>query len=127
VISTDPLTGILTNYYENNTRVATTQFRFAGVADVAMLDGHVEANVAIKPVSVAPFNLATWNEAESQWNLGFLATDNLMCDGQPSRRPVNFCVLTEADRLILISGFSPRFRGLPWRKKSSRRNSSNSE
>jgi prepilin-type N-terminal cleavage/methylation domain-containing protein/prepilin-type processing-associated H-X9-DG protein len=63
--------------------VTASQFRFAGTANVAMLDGHVEVRTPVQFSSIAPFNAATWDAARVKWNLGFLATDSSIYDGQP--------------------------------------------
>jgi prepilin-type N-terminal cleavage/methylation domain-containing protein/prepilin-type processing-associated H-X9-DG protein len=62
--------------------VTSAQFRFAGVANVSFLDGHVETRTPIDLPSVAPFNQAAWNAAKSKYNLGFLADNNVPYVGQ---------------------------------------------
>ena len=62
--------------------VTCAQFRFAGVANVSFLDGHVETRTPIDVPSVAPFSQATWNAAKTRFNLGFLADTNVPYVGQ---------------------------------------------
>jgi prepilin-type processing-associated H-X9-DG protein len=66
--------------------VTCTQFRFGGgrLANVAMLDGHVEARSPAAVPSVAPFPQSVWDEAAKKWNLGFLApaADNTQYTGR---------------------------------------------
>ncbi len=52
-----------------------THFRFAGVANVAFVDGHVEARRAVDVPSVAPFPQATWDAGKAKWSLGFLSNN----------------------------------------------------
>ena len=63
-----------------------TQFRFGGgrVANVAMLDGHVETRSPASVPSVAPFPQAVWDAAAVKFNLGFLTTaaDNAQYTGR---------------------------------------------
>jgi len=54
--------------------VNCTHFRFAGVANVAFVDGHVETRTPID-LPVAPFTQATWDAAKVRWTLGFLSSD----------------------------------------------------
>ena len=55
--------------------VTATQFRFGGgkLANVAMLDGHVETRQPAAVPGVAPFDQAKWDAAAAKFNLGFLA------------------------------------------------------
>ncbi len=55
--------------------VNCAQFRFAGVANVAFVDGHVETRTPTDVPSVAPFAQSVWNTAKAQWSLGFLSTN----------------------------------------------------
>ncbi len=59
--------------------VTATHFRFAGkTTNVGFLDGHVEVRTpAAGPVSIAPFNQATWDTAAAKFGLGFLAENVL--------------------------------------------------
>ena len=50
-----------------------TQFRFAGVANVAFVDGHVETRQQLDVPSVAPFPQAVWDANKGKFSLGFLA------------------------------------------------------
>ncbi len=82
----EPLGGYFGSPYRANkaitaSAITATQFRFAGVANVAMLDGHVETRTPVQIPTVAPFNDAVWNTARTKWNLGFLASDSFMYDG----------------------------------------------
>lgn len=54
--------------------VTATQFRFAGVSNVAFLDAHIETRTPVTIPSVAPFDQATWDAASKKYNLGFLTT-----------------------------------------------------
>ncbi len=54
--------------------VNCTQFRYAGLANVAFVDGHVESRPPTDVPAVAPFPQAVWNAAKAQWSLGFLST-----------------------------------------------------
>ena len=66
--------------------VTCTQFRFGGgrIADVAMLDGHVETRSPASVPNVAPFPQAVWDAAAAKYNLGFLAAaaDNTQYTGR---------------------------------------------
>ncbi|MCZ2342193.1 MAG: DUF1559 domain-containing protein [Bacteroidales bacterium] len=62
--------------------VNATQFRFAGVANVAFADGHLETRTATDVASVAPFDQATWNSAKTKFQLGFLAENDFPYIGQ---------------------------------------------
>ena len=62
--------------------VTATQFRFAGVSNVAFLDAHVETRRPADFGPVAPFDQATWDAARAKYNLGFLATDPREYTGQ---------------------------------------------
>ena len=70
-----------TNAY-NAYGVNCTHFRFAGVANVAFVDGHVESRRPTDVPSVAPFDQAIWNAAKTKWTLGFLSTDPFEYVGQ---------------------------------------------
>jgi prepilin-type N-terminal cleavage/methylation domain-containing protein/prepilin-type processing-associated H-X9-DG protein len=50
-----------------------TQFRFAGVANVAFADGHAETRRAADVPSVAPFPQSVWDGAKGKFSLGFLS------------------------------------------------------
>jgi prepilin-type processing-associated H-X9-DG protein len=52
-----------------------TQFRFAGVANVAFADGHTETRRAVDLPSVAPFPQSVWDAAKVQYSLGFLSSN----------------------------------------------------
>jgi prepilin-type N-terminal cleavage/methylation domain-containing protein/prepilin-type processing-associated H-X9-DG protein len=54
--------------------VTATQFRFAGVSNVAFLDGHVETRTPVDLPSIAPFTQATWDAAKTKYSLGFLTS-----------------------------------------------------
>jgi prepilin-type N-terminal cleavage/methylation domain-containing protein/prepilin-type processing-associated H-X9-DG protein len=53
--------------------VTAAHFRFAGVANVSFLDGHVESRTPVDLPSIAPFNQATWDAAKVKFSLGFLS------------------------------------------------------
>jgi len=53
--------------------VNATQFRFAGVANVAFADGHVETRRAVDVPSVSPFPQSMWDTAKVKFSLGFLS------------------------------------------------------
>ena len=53
--------------------VNCTQFRFAGVANAAFADGHVETRRPVDVPSVAPFSQSVWDAAKAEWSLGFLS------------------------------------------------------
>ena len=55
--------------------VNATHFRFDGVANVAFVDGHVEARRPVDVPSVAPFPQAVWDANKTKWGLGFLSAD----------------------------------------------------
>jgi prepilin-type N-terminal cleavage/methylation domain-containing protein/prepilin-type processing-associated H-X9-DG protein len=59
--------------------VTATQFRFAGTTNVAFLDGHVETRTPIQLPSMAPFNQAVWDAAQTKFVLGFLSPDTVSC------------------------------------------------
>jgi prepilin-type N-terminal cleavage/methylation domain-containing protein/prepilin-type processing-associated H-X9-DG protein len=57
--------------------VNCTQFRFAGLANVAFLDGHVEPKRPVDiPMPPGTFPQAVWDQYKGQFNLGFLDTSN---------------------------------------------------
>jgi prepilin-type N-terminal cleavage/methylation domain-containing protein/prepilin-type processing-associated H-X9-DG protein len=55
--------------------VNATQFRFAGTANVAFADGHVETRRPVDVPSVLPFPQAAWDAAKVKWSLGFLTSE----------------------------------------------------
>jgi prepilin-type N-terminal cleavage/methylation domain-containing protein/prepilin-type processing-associated H-X9-DG protein len=59
-----------------------THFRFAGVANVAFADGHVEPMRPVDVSSVAPFPQAVWDAARGKFALGFLAMGNFPYTGR---------------------------------------------
>ena len=76
----EPFGGYFGSPFEANKAVTASavtagQFRFGGVANVALLDGHVETR---RPVDapIAPFPQAVWDEARDKFQLGFLADGN---------------------------------------------------
>ena len=52
-----------------------TQFRYAGVANVAFADGHAETRRAVDVPSIAPFPQSVWDAAKVQYALGFLSNN----------------------------------------------------
>ncbi len=62
--------------------VNCTQFRFAGVANVAFVDGHVETRTPLDVPSVSPFSQTVWETARVQWSLGFLSNNPFEYVGQ---------------------------------------------
>ncbi|VTU02406.1 Prepilin-type N-terminal cleavage/methylation domain-containing protein OS=Singulisphaera acidiphila (strain ATCC BAA-1392 / DSM 18658 / VKM B-2454 / MOB10) GN=Sinac_6222 PE=4 SV=1: N_methyl_2: SBP_bac_10 [Gemmataceae bacterium] len=58
-----------------------TQFRFAGVANVAFADGHAETRTAVD-VPVAPFPQTAWDTAKAKFSLGFLTSNASEYTGQ---------------------------------------------
>ncbi len=76
----------LTTYGTNNAFTASgvnaTHFRFAGVANVCYVDGHVETRRPVDVPSVSPFPQAVWDAAKVKWTLGFLSADKLSYTGQ---------------------------------------------
>jgi prepilin-type N-terminal cleavage/methylation domain-containing protein/prepilin-type processing-associated H-X9-DG protein len=59
-----------------------TQFRFAGVANVAFLDGHVESRRPVDIPSVSPFKQEVWDANKTKYSLGFLADNTFPYTGQ---------------------------------------------
>lgn len=59
-----------------------TQFRFAGVANVAFADGHLETRTPLDVPSVAPFSQTAWDNTKAKYQLGFLADSNTPYTGQ---------------------------------------------
>ncbi len=55
--------------------VNCTQFRFAGLANAAFADGHVETRPPTDVPSISPFVQTVWDAAKAQWSLGFLSTN----------------------------------------------------
>jgi prepilin-type N-terminal cleavage/methylation domain-containing protein/prepilin-type processing-associated H-X9-DG protein len=55
--------------------VNCTQFRFAGMANVVFVDGHVESRAPVDVPSVSPFPQTVWETARFRWSLGFLSND----------------------------------------------------
>jgi len=62
--------------------VTAAQFRFAGVANVAFLDGHVETRTPIDLPTIAPFSQVTWDAAKTKFSLGFLTSNPTEYTGQ---------------------------------------------
>ena len=62
--------------------VNATHFRFAGVANVAFLDGHVESRRPVDVSSISPFPQAVWNLNKTKFGLGFLADNTFPYTGQ---------------------------------------------
>ncbi len=62
--------------------VTASQFRFAGVCNVAFLDGHVETRIPVDLPSIAPFSQAMWDTAKVQFSLGFLTSSATEYTGQ---------------------------------------------
>jgi prepilin-type processing-associated H-X9-DG protein len=61
-----------------------TQFRFARIANVAFLDGHVENRSPVDlPMPPNTFPQAVWDQAKTRLDLGFLDSANLPYTGQP--------------------------------------------
>ena len=56
--------------------VNATHFRFAGVANVAFADGHVETRTPLDVPSISPFPQAVWDANKGKVGLGFLADTN---------------------------------------------------
>ena len=66
-----------TTYAITPAAVTAAQFRFAGLANVAFLDGHVETRMPVDaPMPAGTFPQATWDDAKVKYNLGFLSGDN---------------------------------------------------
>jgi len=61
-----------TTYAFSPYAVTAAQFRFSGVGNVALADGHVETRRAVPITSVSPFDQTTWNTAAAKFQLGFL-------------------------------------------------------
>ena len=59
-----------------------THFRFAGVANVAFLDGHVETRRPVEIASAAPFPQAAWDANKGKFGLGVLAETTTPYTGQ---------------------------------------------
>jgi len=55
--------------------VNATHFRFAGVANVAFADGHVETRRPTDVPSVAPFPQSVWDAGKTRFALGFLSNN----------------------------------------------------
>jgi prepilin-type N-terminal cleavage/methylation domain-containing protein/prepilin-type processing-associated H-X9-DG protein len=53
--------------------VNAAHFRFAGTANVAFADGHVETRVSVDVPSVAPVPQSVWESAKVRYGLGFLS------------------------------------------------------
>jgi prepilin-type N-terminal cleavage/methylation domain-containing protein/prepilin-type processing-associated H-X9-DG protein len=66
----------------NQYGVNCTQFRFAGVANVAFLDGHVENRTPVDVPNLNGFPSSVWAQAKTQYNLGLLDTNNTPYTGQ---------------------------------------------
>ena len=64
--------------------VNATHFRFAGTANVAFADGHVETRRPVDVPSVAPFPQSVWNEAKTKYGLGFPGGEQLSVLGEVS-------------------------------------------
>lgn len=62
--------------------VTATQFRFAGVSNVAFLDGHVETRRPADAPAITPFNPLIWGPAVKAYNLGFIFADPTEYVGQ---------------------------------------------
>ncbi len=62
--------------------VTATQFRFAGVSNVAFLDGHLETRRPANAPAIAPFNQTVWDTAAKTYNLGFIFADPIEYVGQ---------------------------------------------
>lgn len=62
--------------------VNCTHFRFAGVANVAFLDGHVESRRPVDVPSVSPFSQAVWDVNKTKYTLGFLADNTFPYTGR---------------------------------------------
>ena len=56
--------------------VNATHFRFAGSANVAFADGHLETRRPVDVPAVAPFPQAAWDTGKDEHQLGFLADRN---------------------------------------------------
>jgi prepilin-type N-terminal cleavage/methylation domain-containing protein/prepilin-type processing-associated H-X9-DG protein len=83
----EPLGGYFGSPYVTNkaitsSAVTAAQFRFAGVGNVAFLDGHVETRTPVDLPSIAPFTQATWDTAKTQYSLGFLTSNASEYTGQ---------------------------------------------
>ena len=61
-----------TTYAFSPYAVTAAQFRFSGVANVAMADGHVETRRPVQVASIAPFDPTVWSIAAAKYQLGFL-------------------------------------------------------
>jgi prepilin-type processing-associated H-X9-DG protein len=55
--------------------VNATQFRFAGLANVAFADGHTEPRRPVDVPSIAPFPQSAWDAAKGKYALGFLSAN----------------------------------------------------
>jgi prepilin-type N-terminal cleavage/methylation domain-containing protein/prepilin-type processing-associated H-X9-DG protein len=55
--------------------VNATHFRFAGVANVAFADGHLETRRPVDVPSVSPFPQSVWDAAKVKYSLGFLSNE----------------------------------------------------
>ena len=62
--------------------VNATHFRFAGVANVAFADGHVETRRPTDLPSVSPFPQSVWDAAKTKYSLGFLSNIPLEYTGR---------------------------------------------
>ncbi|WP_020469939.1 DUF1559 family PulG-like putative transporter [Zavarzinella formosa] len=62
--------------------VNATHFRFAGVANVAFVDGHVESRRPVDVPSISPFPQAVWDANKTKVGLGFLSDTNYSYTGQ---------------------------------------------
>jgi prepilin-type N-terminal cleavage/methylation domain-containing protein/prepilin-type processing-associated H-X9-DG protein len=62
--------------------VNATQFRFAGVANVAFADGHAETRRPVDVPSVAPFPQSVWDAGKVKYSLGFLSENNFEYTGK---------------------------------------------
>jgi prepilin-type N-terminal cleavage/methylation domain-containing protein/prepilin-type processing-associated H-X9-DG protein len=83
----EPFGGYFGSPYAPNkalTNFAATcaQFRFGGVGNVAMLDGHCETRRPVQLPSVAPFSQSVYDAAKDKWNLGFLAAQTSDYEGR---------------------------------------------
>jgi len=83
----EPLGGYFGSPYVTNkaitsSAVTASQFRFAGVCNVAFLDGHVETRTPVDLPSITPFSQATWDAAKTKYSLGFLTSNATEYTGQ---------------------------------------------
>lgn len=62
--------------------VNCTHFRFAGIANVAFVDGHVETRTPVDVPSAAPFTQSVWDIAKVKWALGLLSNNPFEYVGQ---------------------------------------------